>query len=77
MTSDHYINCADPACPGCLPSDDEVRAMSIGKAKREAMRRGLPMSRASETIGAILDDADDYRTRAASARAERFDNAGA
>lgn len=68
----HYLECIDPACPGCLPDDDAVSAMSMGAAKREAGRRGLPNVRALDTIAAVLADAPEYRERSAAARAERF-----
>lgn len=67
--SDHYIECTNRECAGCLPTDDAVRAMSVGAAKEEAQRRGYERPRASETKQAILDDADDYRARSAEARA--------
>lgn len=69
MSTDHYIECVDLDCPGCLPSDDDVRAMKVGEAKREAGHRGLRNVRAMDTVTAILDDADDYRARSAEARA--------
>ena len=65
----HYIDCADPDCAGCLPTDAEVAAMSLGEVTRDATRRGLPHMRSRELAAAVLAGADDYRARSAEARA--------
>lgn len=67
---EHYLDCTDPDCPGCLPSDEEVRAMSLGQAATEASRRGMKHVRAAIRREEIVAGADDYRARARAARAE-------
>lgn len=68
----HYFDCTDIDCPGCLPTDNEVRAASLGKTRMDATRRGLNVTRAREAEELILADADDYRARSTAHRKELF-----
>lgn len=71
--SDHYIECVDLDCAGCLPSDVDVAAMNAGRAQIELRRRGLPVvPTGARKVDAVLANADDYRTRSAAARALLF-----
>lgn len=68
--TDHYVDCTNLACPGCLPTDEQVAALTSGQAIQEARRRGLRVfGNGTARIEAILADADDYRARAAATRA--------
>lgn len=68
----HYLDCIDPDCGGCLPTDDEVRKAGLGKNRLDANRRELKVGLAREAEGTILADADDYRARSTAYREELF-----
>lgn len=71
--TDHYLECVDLDCPGCLPTDEQVTAMVGGEANRECLRRHVtPVPGVSGRRDAVLADADEYRARSAAARAARF-----
>lgn len=72
MSTDHYLDCLNPQCEGCLPTDEEVAAMNVGQATLEAGRREVPFTRPSLRRQAILDDANDYRARSQAHRKELF-----